>query len=36
MWTNFFLPFVMLDDDRTFTLRLGLMTLLQSTGAEKG
>ncbi|TMR90427.1 carbohydrate ABC transporter permease [Nonomuraea basaltis] len=33
VWTNFFLPFVMLDDDRTFTLQLGLMTLLQSTGA---
>lgn len=33
VWTNFFLPFVMLDDDRTFTLQLGLMSLLQSTGA---
>jgi multiple sugar transport system permease protein len=33
VWTNFFLPFVMLDDDRTYTLQLGLMSLLQSTGA---
>ncbi|MEU5642823.1 carbohydrate ABC transporter permease [Streptomyces milbemycinicus] len=32
-WTDFFLPFVMLADDRTFTLQLGLMSLLQSTGA---
>ncbi|MEZ0070906.1 carbohydrate ABC transporter permease [Planotetraspora sp. GP83] len=33
VWTSFFLPFVMLDDDRMFTLQLGLMSLLQSTGA---
>jgi multiple sugar transport system permease protein len=32
-WTDFLLPFVMLSDDRTYTLQLGLMSLLQSTGA---
>lgn len=32
-WTNFFLPFVMLSDDRTFNLQVGLMMLLQSTDA---
>ncbi|MGH3501821.1 MAG: carbohydrate ABC transporter permease [Nocardioidaceae bacterium] len=32
-WTNFFLPFVMLSDDRTFNLQIGLMLLLQSTDA---
>ncbi|TDC46517.1 carbohydrate ABC transporter permease [Jiangella ureilytica] len=32
-WTSFFLPFVMLSDDRTFNLQVGLMMLLQSTDA---
>lgn len=32
-WTNFFLPFVMLTDDRTYTLQLGLLSLLMSTDA---
>ena len=29
-WTNYFLPFVMLTDQSTFTLQLGLQTLLAS------
>lgn len=33
IWNNFFLPFVMLNDDRSYTLQVGLMNLLQSTGA---
>lgn len=32
-WTNFFLPFVMLADDQTFNLQVGLLTLLQSSSA---
>ena len=32
-WSAFFLPFVMLADDRSFTLQLGLKNLLESTGA---
>lgn len=32
-WSAFFLPFVMLADDRTFTLQIGLKNLLESTGA---
>lgn len=32
-WTNFFLPYVMLASDHKFTLQLGLMDLLESTGA---
>lgn len=30
-WTNFFLPFVMLSDNATFNLQIGLMALMQST-----
>lgn len=33
VWTNFFLMFVMLGDDRTLNLQVGLMSLLESTGA---
>ena len=32
-WSAFFLPFVMLADDRSFTLQIGLKNLLESTGA---
>lgn len=31
-WTNFFLPYVMLSDNGSFNLQVGLMALLQSTG----
>lgn len=30
-WTNYFLPFVMLTDENTFTLQLGLQSLLSSS-----
>jgi multiple sugar transport system permease protein len=31
VWTNYFLPFVMLNDQNSYTLQLGLQTLLTST-----
>lgn len=36
VWTDFFLPFVMLTDERKYTLQLGLKSLLESTGAING
>lgn len=36
VWTDFFLPYVMLFDDRLFTLQLGLQALLESSGAVNG
>lgn len=33
MWNNYFLPFVMLTDDRKFTLPVGLQTLITNTPA---
>lgn len=32
-WNNFFLPFVMLNDDHRYTLQIGLLDLLDSAGA---
>jgi hypothetical protein len=32
-WNNYFLPFVMLSDDRNYNLQLGLGSLISSTGA---
>ncbi|MGH3375824.1 MAG: carbohydrate ABC transporter permease [Actinoallomurus sp.] len=36
VWTDFFLPFVMLTDEHKYTLQLGLKSLLESTGAING
>lgn len=36
VWTDFFLPFVMLTDEHKYTLQLGLQALLESTGAING
>lgn len=32
-WSNYFLPFVMLDNSNTYNLQVGLTALLQATGA---